>query len=107
MRKTWVEMHNGEILPEIPFVAWVNGGEGRELRFEFKAANLPCYHGDPDLFARISFEGIVKRFAEWGFRVDNIRRGECSEVGVRDCYVYGVNSKVPFAVIRPKVFVRD
>lgn len=105
-RKTWVEMHNGEILSEIPFVAWVTG-DGREARFEFSAPNPPIHHGDPNLFSRLNFDGIKARFAVWGFSVDHIIRGECSESGVRDCYVYNRENKVPFAVIRPAVFVRE
>ena len=106
-RKTWIEMSNGEILTEIPFVAWATRGEGREVRFDFKAPNPPCYHGDPNLYSRLSFESIKADFEAWGFSVDHIIRGECSESGVRDCYVYNRTSRVPFAVIRPAVFVRE
>lgn len=104
-RKTWVEMSNGEILSEIPFVAWINQGEGREERFDFTAPNPPRYHGDANLFSRLSFEGIRDRFAARGLKVDHIIRGECREVGVRDCYVFDSTHHVPFAVIRPLVFV--
>jgi hypothetical protein len=105
-RKTWVEMSNGEILSDIPFVAWIDAGEARELRCEFTAPNPPMHHGDADLFKRLSFEGIRARFEAWGFPVDYIIRGECSESGVRDCYVYSGGRRVPFAVIRPAVFAR-
>lgn len=107
-RKTWVEMHNGEVLAEIPFVAWVDhGGVDRELRFDFAAPNPPIHHGDPNLFTRLSFEGIKARFAAWGYAVDHIIRGECGESGARDCYVYAAGQRVPFAVVRPAVFVRE
>jgi len=105
-RKTWVEMSNGEILAEIPFVLWVNAGEGRELRFEFTAPNPPIYHGDSNLFSRLSFETIRDRMKEYGFPVSHIVRGESSESGVRDCYVYNNTNKVPFAVIRPAVWAK-
>ena len=115
-KKTWLEMSNGQRLAAIPFVAWVNAGDGLERRFEFEAPNPPIYAGDANLFSRLSFEAIKARFEAWGFGVDHIIRGECSESGVRDCYVYravsrleltGIPyrmSRVPFAVIRPKVF---
>lgn len=105
-KRTWVEMSNGQILADIPFVVWVCDGEGREGRLEFTAPNLPVYHGDPNLYSRLSFECIKARFKAWGFDVSHIIRGECSESGVRDCYVYQNGYKVPFAVIRPAVFAR-
>jgi hypothetical protein len=103
-RKTWVEMRDGKILDMIPFTAWVNAGEGRELRFDFEVDNPPFHRGDPNLFIRLSFETIKAYFADRGLRVDHIIRGECAENGVRDCYVYAPNTRVPFAVIRPTVF---
>jgi hypothetical protein len=105
-RTTWIEMINGGRLAAIPFVAFVNAGKGREFRFDFKAANPPMYAGDPNLFSRLSFETIRGQFATWGFQVGHIIRGECTESGVRDCYVYNRDNHVPFAVIRPLVFTR-
>ena len=104
-RKTWVEMSNGEILSDLPFVAFVSGTEG-ETRYDFTAHNPPICHGVSNLFSRLSFESIRDRFAGWGHKVDHIIRGECTESGVRDCYVYKGSSRVPFAVIRPAVFVK-
>lgn len=106
-KKTWLEMSNGQRLAAIPFVIWINAGDGRELRFEFEAHNPPIYAGDPNLYSRLSFEAIKARFAAWGYPVDHIIRGECSESGFRDCYVYRAVARVPFAVIRPKVFVHE
>ncbi len=106
MRPTWVEMDNGKRLSVIPFVAWYRASDGTEVRFDFTAANPPCHAGDADLFKRLSFECIKGRFREWGHDVSHIIRGECSENGTRDCYVYTRDSRVPFAVIRPAVFVR-
>lgn len=103
-KKTWVEMSNGQRLAAIPFVAWFNSGDGLERRFEFEALNPPIYAGDANLYSRLSFEAIKARFADLGYPVDHIIRGECSESGVRDCYVYARASRVPFAVIRPRVF---
>jgi hypothetical protein len=105
-RTTWLEMNNGARRATIPFVAFVNAGDGRELRFDFEASNPPIYAGDENLFSRLSFESIKARFAEWGYAVGHIIRGECSESGVRDCYVYNRDNHVPFAVIRPFVFTR-
>jgi hypothetical protein len=106
-RKTWVEMDNGKVRTDIPFVAWVNTPNG-ETRLEFTAPNPPIYHGDPNLFSRLSFETIVERFKEWGFHVSHIVRGECSESGSSGCYVFSGNGqRVPYAVIRPAVFARD
>lgn len=105
--KTWVEMHNGEILSEIPFVLWISEGEDRERRHEFKAPNPPIHHGDPNLYSRLSYEWIKDVCKDLGYSIDHIIRGECSESGVRDCYVYRNRDKVPFAVIRPAVFVKD
>lgn len=107
MKKTWVEMSNGARLDAIAFVAWVDRGDGFELRFDFSAPNPPIHEGDANLFSRLSFESIKARFASWGYSVDHIIRGECSESGVRDCYVYAVRSRVPFAVIRPAVFCKE
>lgn len=106
-RKTWLEMSNGQRLAAIPFVAWVNGGDARELRFDFEAPNPPIHEGDPNLFTRLSFESIKARFEAWGYSVGHIIRGECTESGVRDCYVYNRANRVPFAVIRPLAFARD
>jgi hypothetical protein len=105
-RTTWLEMSNGKRLDAIPFVAFVNAGDGRELRFDFTAPNSPIHAGDANLFSRLSFESIRGQLATWGFHVGHVIRGECSENGVRDCYVYGRDSRVPFAVIRPFVFTR-
>ena len=104
MKTTWVEMNNGRRLDAIAFVAWVDAGEGRELRYEFEAPNPPIHEGDANLFSRLSFEGIKARFAGWGYAVDHIIRGESTETGVRDCYVYDRDHRVPFAVIRPMRF---
>jgi hypothetical protein len=106
LRTTWLEMSNGERLAAIPFVAFVNAGEGREIRFDFSVPNPPIHAGDANLFSRLSFESIRGQLATWGFAVGHIIRGECSESGVRDCYVYGRDGRVPFAVIRPAVFTR-
>lgn len=106
-RKTWLEMRNGERLATIHFCVWVNAGEGREMRHRFGVNNPPCHEGDANLFTRLSFELIKERFAEWGYKVGHIIRGETSEVSVRDCYVYDGTHKVPIAVIRPEVFVKD
>ena len=106
-RKTWVEMSNGKVLDEIPFVAWTMVGK-EEVRFDFTAPNPPIYHGDPNLFSRLSFESIrALLLARFGDHVGHIIQGECNENGARDCYVYRRNSRVPFAVIRPAVFVRE
>jgi hypothetical protein len=105
MSQTWVEMCNGERLSTIKFVVWIDNGEGKEGRLEIRVGNPPCYEGNSNLFERLSFELIKERFAEWGFEVDHIIRGECDEVSVRDCYVYD-SRKVPFAVIRPEIFAR-
>lgn len=102
-KKTWVEMSNGERLKVIAFVAWVNAN-GRELCFQFDAPNPMIHEGDANLFSRLSFESIKARFESWGYAVDHIIRGECSETGVRDCYVYHRDKRVPFAVVRPAVF---
>lgn len=104
---TRVEMNNGKILSAIPFVAWFRDASGKEVRFDFSAANPPIHHGDANLFSRLSFESIASRFNEWGFRVSHIIRGESTETSVRDCLVYLEGSRIPFAVIRPAVFVKD
>ncbi len=99
---TWVEKSNGKVLAYIPFVAWFRDPQGNEVRFDFTAHNPPIYHGDPNLFSRLSFECIKGRFPE----CSHIIRGECTESSVRDCYVYKKDSRIPFAVIRPAVFVK-
>lgn len=104
MKTTWVEMSNGRRLDVIAFVVWLRAGDGRELRFDFEAPNPPIHEGNANLFSRLSFESIQQRFKVWGYAVNHIIRGECSESGVRDCYVYNRESRVPFAVIRPAVF---
>lgn len=104
---TWVEKHNGVRLDTIHFVAFVNAGPGREVRHRFGVANPPAYEGHPDLFERLSFEVIREQFAEWGYpRVKYVIRGESGETWVRDSYVYDGTHRVPFATIRPEVFVR-
>jgi hypothetical protein len=105
-KQTWLEMSNGTRLDAIPFVARIEGGEGNERRYDFEAPNPPIYEGDVNLFSRLSFESIKARFEAWGYSVDHIIRGECTEAGVRDCYVYRPHYHVPFAVIRPRVFER-
>lgn len=108
MTKTWVEMSNGQRLDAIPFVAWLrSAADGSEHRFDFKAPNPAIYAGDANLFSRLSFETIRAHFADWGYPVNHIIRGESSETGCRDCYVYAPGSRIPFAVIRPAVFVKE
>jgi hypothetical protein len=105
-KPSWIEMNNGTVLAAIPFVAWFRNDKGEEVRFDFSASNPPIYHGDTNLFSRLSFESIKGRFAEWGLAVDHIIRGETTENSVKDCYVYAPGSKIPFAVVRPAVFVK-
>ena len=81
----------------------IDVNENEVLRFGFEAPNPPIYAGDANLFTRLSFESIKARFEAWGYSVDHIIRGACSESGVRDCYVYNRSNRIPFAVIRPLV----
>lgn len=99
-------MSNGKVLAAIPFVAWFRASDGSEVRFDFTVPNPAIHHGDSNLFSRLSFESIKGRFREWGHDVSHIIRGECSETGTRDCYVYRRDSRIPFAVIRPALFVK-
>lgn len=104
IRKTHLEMHNGVILTDIPFIAYVNRG-GRETWFEFTVPNPPIHHGDPNLFSRLSFESIKEQFAKRGFTIHNIISGQCNESGYNYCYVFNHSkSHVPFATIRPSKF---
>lgn len=108
MAKTWLEMSNGRRLDAIPFVAWFRSTvDGSEHRFDFTVPNPPIHAGDPNLFSRLSFETIRAHFADWGYQISHIIRGESSETSCRDCYVYQDGSRVPFAVIRPAVFARS
>lgn len=106
MQTTWLEMSNGRRLDALPFVAWVDAGTDSEIRFDFEVPNPPIHTGDANLYSRLSFESIKARFAAWGYSISHIIRGECSETGVRDCYVYRTGNRVPFAVVRPAVFAR-
>lgn len=96
-----------EILEHIVFVIWISGFNHREQRHEFKAPNPPMYHGNPDLFQRLSFDYIKTCFEDLGYAIDHIIRGESTENSVRDCYVYRGRDHVPFAIIRPLVFERS
>lgn len=71
MRKTWVEMDNGKILERIPFVAFMGDArEGREVRHDFSVENHPIYHGNPDLFQRLSYETVCDLFTTWGLTLE-------------------------------------
>ena len=104
-RKTWLEMSNGKRLETIEFVAWIDEGEGRETCHSLHVSNPPIYEGDTNLFSRLGYEGIQDWFKRIGHEVDYIIRGETAENSCRDCYVYDGLRRVPFAVIRPRVFV--
>lgn len=106
-KKTWVEMDNGKVREAIDFIAWIRDEKGVTLPVRLSVPNPPIWHGNPDLFKRLSFETIRDRFALLGYVVGHIIRGECSENGGRACYVYAPQAQVPFATIRPAVFVRD
>lgn len=105
MATEWWQKSNGQILRDIEFTATINAG-GVEESFTFKVASPPIYDHDSDLFTRLSFERIQDVFKD-RVTVGHIIRGHMAPNGcVRDCYVYGVGRRVPFAVIRPTVFTR-
>lgn len=107
MATEWWQKQNGKIARQIDFTAYWIGGSGVQHTMVFPVESPAAYDNDPNLFSRLSFENVKDMFDKCGIPVSHIIRGEITgSGGVRDCYVYAKDAKVPFAVIRPTVFCR-